>query len=405
MSEAARLSLFYAAYFFGAGVQMPFWPVWLAGRGLGPAEIGALLALGQWVRVAANPALGLLADRARDRSRFMVGLGAATFAGYLLCLPAHGFVALILPSLVVACASAALTPLADAATLAAAARGAADYGRVRLWGTLTFIAATLAGGRILAGRSSEWVLYLLLGMAALTAIACAAMPRAAPVVPLRPRANWRLLLAPRHLVFLAAAMLVQSSHAVYYGFGTLYWQRLGFGDGTIALLWAEGAVAEVLLFLVGGRYARRWGPGALLALGGAGGLVRWTATAWVSSLPALLLISAASRPDLRRGASGRDALSRRRGAAGPGGYGAVGLYRGGGWARARACVAARRRALRRLWRQRLSRDGGDGGGRRDAGHADQDRPRVRSSRVETRCVLRLRFAPLRMRTAVQPSSS
>ena len=85
-------------------------------------------------------------------------------------------------------------------------------------------------------------------------------------------------------------MLVQSSHAVYYGFGTLYWQRLGFGDGTIAVLWAEGAVAEVLLFLVGGRYARRWGPGALLALGGAGGLVRWTATAWVSSLPALLLI-------------------------------------------------------------------------------------------------------------------
>jgi PPP family 3-phenylpropionic acid transporter len=147
----------------------------------------------------------------------------------------------------------------------------------------------LLGGRVLAGRSSEWVLYLLLGMAALTAASCAAMPRGTPL-PSRPRAAWRVLLTRRHLVFLTAAMLVQSSHAVYYGFGTLYWQRLGFGDGTIAVLWAEGAVAEVVLFLVGGRYVRRWGPGALLALGGAGGLVRWTLTAWVGSLPALLLI-------------------------------------------------------------------------------------------------------------------
>jgi MFS transporter, PPP family, 3-phenylpropionic acid transporter len=289
VTAAARLSLFYAAFFFATGVQLPFWPVWLSGRGLGPAEIGALLALGQWVRVAANPALGMLADRARDRSRFMVLLGAAALGGYLLCLPAHGFAALVLPSLIVAAAASALLPLADATTLAAASSGALDYGRVRLWGTIAFIVATLLGGRILAGRSSEIVLYLLLGMTAITTASCAMLPRAA-AARIRSRANFRVLLARRHLVFLAAATLIQSSHAVYYAFGTLYWQRLGLGDGTIALLWAEGAVAEVLLFFGGGRYVRRWGAGALLALAGGGGLVRWTMTAWVGSLPALLVI-------------------------------------------------------------------------------------------------------------------
>ena len=30
MTAALRLSLFYAAFFLGAGVQLPFWPVWLA---------------------------------------------------------------------------------------------------------------------------------------------------------------------------------------------------------------------------------------------------------------------------------------------------------------------------------------------------------------------------------------
>jgi MFS transporter, PPP family, 3-phenylpropionic acid transporter len=289
VTAALRLSLFYAGYFLGTGVSMPFWPVWLAGRGLGAPEIGALLALSQWVRVAANPVLGLLADRSRDRTRFMVLLGAAAVAGYVLCLPAHGFAALVVPSLIVAAATTALVPLADATTLAAAARGELDYGRVRLWGTLAFIAATVLGGRILTGRSSELVLYLLLGGMVLTTIVCALVPRAGAMERAAP-APWRALMARRHLVFLAAATLVQSSHAVYYAFGTLYWQRLGFSDGTIAWLWAEGAIAEAALFYGGARLVRRFRPGALLALGGAAGIVRWTLTAAVTSLPALVLI-------------------------------------------------------------------------------------------------------------------
>ena len=36
-----------------AGVQLPFWPVWLAARGMDPQEIGTLLALGGLVRIVA----------------------------------------------------------------------------------------------------------------------------------------------------------------------------------------------------------------------------------------------------------------------------------------------------------------------------------------------------------------
>ena len=35
-----RLSAFYAAIFLVTGVQLPFWPVWLASRGLTTREIG-----------------------------------------------------------------------------------------------------------------------------------------------------------------------------------------------------------------------------------------------------------------------------------------------------------------------------------------------------------------------------
>lgn len=290
MTAALRLSLFYAAFFLAVGVQFPFWPVWLASRGLGPAEIGALLAIGQWIRVAANPLVGMLADRTTDRRRVMVLLGVLAVAGYLLCLPAHGFAALLLPSALTAATTAALVPLADLLALASAPGARLDYGRVRLWGTVAFILATLLGGRILQGHSPDIVLYLLLGTTAAMAASCAGLPRVTIAKREAGPPSWRALLDRRYLLFLVAASLIQSSHAVYYAFGTLYWQRLGYSDAMIAWLWAEGAIAEVALFYFGAPLVRLCGPLGLMVLGGGGALVRWGATAVATSLPALVAL-------------------------------------------------------------------------------------------------------------------
>src|SRR5687768_8464338 len=62
-----RLSLFYAAYFLTLGIQLPFWPVWLESRGLGPGEIGVVLSAALWVRIVTIPAAGVLADRTGSR--------------------------------------------------------------------------------------------------------------------------------------------------------------------------------------------------------------------------------------------------------------------------------------------------------------------------------------------------
>ena len=51
----------------------------------------------------------------------------------------------------------------------------------------------------------------------------------------------------RFWVFVISAALLQASHQLYYGFGTLYWRGLGFSDTVIGGLWAEGVVAEILL--------------------------------------------------------------------------------------------------------------------------------------------------------------
>src|SRR6202041_3705775 len=94
------------------------------------------------------------------------------------------------------------------------------------------------------------------------------LPRNALDRPLAPRrANVRALFAaPGFLPLMALAALVMSSHALHDGFEVLRWEDGGIGPGAAGLLWSEGVLGEVFVFVVVGRpLLRGLGPA-----GGAG---------------------------------------------------------------------------------------------------------------------------------------
>src|SRR5579883_3331299 len=223
VSLALRLSLFYAGFFLSGGILLPFWPVWLASRGLSPGEIGVVLAIGQWVKVAATPATGGLADHSGDPRRVMLVLAIVAVAAYAACLPAHGFAALATLNALAAASLAALLPVSDSLATTATQRGHIDFGRVRMWGTIAFIVATLLGGHILNGRAADVVLEMVIALVALNVVSCLLLPRGATHLgaDLVHGSTWRPLLTPQFLTFLAATTLLAASHSVYYAFGSL----------------------------------------------------------------------------------------------------------------------------------------------------------------------------------------
>ena len=288
---STRLGAFYAASFLVIGIQSPFWPVWLAGRGLGAREIATLLAAGLWVKVAATPAIGALADRLGRRRAVMVVLAAIAIAGYAALWRANGFTSLLWLTLLAGVAQSALMPLGDSITLAAVRQEGLDYGRVRVWGSVSFIIAAVASGAVLAGTAPAWlagneVLLLVLGASGLLFLACLALPERSAVGP--GPSGWSALGAlagdRRFWGFVLATAALQASHQVYYGFGTLYWRSLGFTDAVIGCLWAEGVVAEIVLFWQGRRLLARLGPLGLMAAGGGAGILRWTLAGLVPGL-------------------------------------------------------------------------------------------------------------------------
>ena len=283
---AARLSGFYAAFFLAGGIQLPFWPVWLAGRSLTAPEIGFCLALSQAVKLVAGPTGGWLADRFARRKTPMILLAAGMLVSFAGFLPAHGFLAIALVTGLVAACQSPLMPLGENLVVLTIARHRLDYGRVRVWGSVTFIAGSVGVGGLLTRQPPELVMWLVLAAHTLTLLSVLTLPDTRPAAPAsvaHASPLW-LLRRPAFLLFLAAGSLVAASHAVLYGFATLHWRAGGIDSATIGLLWAVGVVAEIALFTWGGGFARRLGVAGLLALAAGAGVVRWTVTALTLSL-------------------------------------------------------------------------------------------------------------------------
>ena len=287
-----RFLLLYGTMFAAFGVASPFLPALLHERGLGPSEIGAVLAAGTAVRLITGPAISRLADRLGKHRQILTALLAIAAAiAFAYGLPA-GFAVFLLVSVAHASALAPIVPIADAMTLAAAP-GRFQYGWVRGGASAAFIVGAVSAGQVVAATSFGGIIWMNGTLLALAAVAALWLPRNALDRPAAPRqANVRALLAaPGFLPLMALAALVMSSHALHDGFEVLRWEEGGIGPGAAGLLWSEGVLAEVVVFvLVGPMLLRRLGPAGAAALAACAGIVRWSVTAVTAWLPAMALV-------------------------------------------------------------------------------------------------------------------
>lgn len=286
-----RLAIYNAAFFAYIGAYTTYWSVWLADVGLSPATIGLCISISAWLRVLINPTIAHLADRRGERRRPMLALLLLGLVLYGLLLSGPREVWFVAPlSILATLAASAILPLGEAVTLAVVYARKLDYGRLRLWGSLAFIATGILTGEAVGRFGIAVVPVMVLGCVALAALAVFCLPDVRPTpVARRPGEVKRLLSHPAFVACIAGASLIQASHAVLYGFATIDWRKAGIADATIGWLWAEGVIAEVLLFAVSNRVVARLGIPNLLLLAAAAGIVRWSVLGFATSLPAVLL--------------------------------------------------------------------------------------------------------------------
>jgi MFS transporter, PPP family, 3-phenylpropionic acid transporter len=307
---AARVAALYAALFVTAGIQLPFFPVWLRAKGLDPIAIGLALAVPTVVRTIAIPAASRIADRRDSLRASLILLSCGTIAGYALVGLAEGPVMILLAYALASFAYTPVMPLMETYALKGlTARGRA-YGPVRLWGSAAFIVGSFAAGFALDIIPARYLIWMMVAGSFLIAFAAFRLsPLSAPAAAAdEPQRQRRSLLRDRSFIaLLAAASLIQSSHAVYYAFSALQWRAAGLDGITIAALWALGVIAEIVLFALQGQLPSFLSPAVLVMIGAAGGVLRWAVMALnppLLALPFLQLLHALSFGATHLGALG-----------------------------------------------------------------------------------------------------
>jgi PPP family 3-phenylpropionic acid transporter len=299
---ARKLGLFYAAYFFFGGIQLPFFPLWLEARGLDAQTIGFVIAVPMVVRIIATPLITHQADRRRALKAAIVLASIVAMLAMTVVGLVQGAVAIFLVFAIAAMAFSPVLPLTDAYALSGlAARGRA-YGPVRLWGSAAFVAGNVAAGLMLERFAPGGLIWLIVAALVLSVIAAVALdPVDAAARPATagtaPHSAKSLLSNPTFIAVALASAAIQSSHALYYGFSTVQWRAAGFDGTLIGVLWGIGVIAEIVLFALSGRLPAPHRPAAWIAIGGAGAILRWTAMAFdppVALLVPLQVLHAAS---------------------------------------------------------------------------------------------------------------
>ena len=292
-----RFSACYSLLMIGNGVQLPFLPLWLHAKGLPVGQIASVVAGMMAVRILGAPAFALLADRTGNRRVVIQFCAVLALIGYMTLPFADGFYEILLVSLWGAFFFAPVNPLIEGFGVDASAALGLNFGQLRLWASISFLSGSLIAGALLTKLSPLETVWLIADAQVFSVLATFMLPQDPERNIVRHHASvlefgaaLKFLFASHFTLFLLAASLANSSHAMLYSFSSVYWTSLGFSTFMIGLLWASGIIGEVIFFSLAHRIVNAIGVERLLVIGLAGGIMRWVGMAFLTNEFVLLVL-------------------------------------------------------------------------------------------------------------------
>jgi PPP family 3-phenylpropionic acid transporter len=264
------MGAFYFFYFVLVGVYIIYLPNMLKEHGLSATQVGMVYAAAPLMRFI----LPFLFRRyvTLDERIYKAALAAMVAAAALLSVSVDTFGAYLAVNLLYGAAMGAILPYVDSIALQTITKE--HYGKVRLWGSIGFIAIALWLGQVLEGLDQTF--FYLVSASALTALIGWQIVRFDPHrhTP-SDRESERAFSLTRYWAFWISAFLLQVSFGGFYNFFTIYEHAHGFSQATISYLWSFGVLIEIAMLYFQGPLLRRNLLG-LIELSTLSAVVRWS---------------------------------------------------------------------------------------------------------------------------------
>ena len=291
-AQSLNFALFFFAYYGYVGVFSPYASLYFADKGIGAAQIGVLMSLMQVMRIFGPNLWGWVADHTSQR--VLVLRATSVAAALVFCGMFWGqtflyfFAVMVLLNLF----TSAQGPLSEALMLSAMRGDLTHYGRLRLWGSVGFIAAVMVSGQLLDWFGIALVPWISLLLLALVAFAAISMREEGDAHHAHDAPSVRSLLQRREVIaFFASTFLMIAAHASVYVYYSLYLAQIGYSKTVIGLMWSLGVVAEIVFFYWQAPLFRRLGVRRLMLASLVIGAVRFAMIGLGAESLLLLLVA------------------------------------------------------------------------------------------------------------------
>jgi len=254
--------------------------MWLTGQGVTTEQVGVIFSIGLVLRFVSS--LTVLPQVSSGNAtltliRILAFIALCSFSALLYL---DGFFWLAALTLLINFVMAPLMPLGDIVGTHLVKQIGLDYGRVRLWGSVSFIVGSATIGRLVGDFGLAAILALIIVMT-IVMWSFSTMKLSPHLVDHAEREKvektslWELLKSREVILFLLIVGAIQGSHGAYYAFSAIYWDSVGISGNIIAWLWAIGVLAEIAILRFNSRFFGNWSIKQMLLLALVGAIVRW----------------------------------------------------------------------------------------------------------------------------------
>ena len=261
------------------GRFFPYIPLFFEARGLSATDISFLMVLLPISNLFIPSLWGLLADSIGSRSKVLRFCLLMYSASILALVPEQGFWGSLGVMVLFALFRSPVTALSDAVAHAQLGPAIEKFGKVRLWGSVGFLACSRLYGYLYDNIPQATAI----GSVALLVLAAAFASRALDTKTATESISRgkvfeqtrAYMFQPQILVLLIGVFIYYAGHSTFDAYFGLHMRSLGFTYDFIGTAWAIGVGTEVLLMTQAHKVLSRIPPITLLAMCGLVATFRW----------------------------------------------------------------------------------------------------------------------------------
>lgn len=270
LSPAIRARLGYVALFTAVGALYPYIPIYYSSLGLDVGAIGLLAAIFSAAAMLGSPLWGAAGDRlGRSRAVLLIPASLAALAFWALAV-AQGMWIVGIAAAAASFAMSGVSPVLDARALETVRDDRSRFGRLRVWGSISFIASALFVGWLADWAGIRSLFIVLIPALLVTGVIGIGLRSQSPE-PTLPRLSSLAAVFRSSLLmrFLAAALVVWTANAAINAFFSVYLVQIGAAPTLVGWAWAIGAAVEVPVMVAFPVLSRRIGLERLIVIGAA----------------------------------------------------------------------------------------------------------------------------------------